>query len=287
MPSSSTFVSEIGFSSAPSTITDITDVYLPPRCDSNFALHYRGTQFHVHTTTLQHHSAYFRTLIDSLQPVTGVVREMTIVEGRKRRKISACEVVPSSSYETTTCRHSPLTHCVRLPDEVGIEGASVERFHLFLRHLYFSSTLLFPPFRPSEVILSSITDDTPTGTTFPSSPPTVALMTSYALCENNVKLVSTALLSLFHYFDCRPALERCEQIMIADSDEKKDKNAWYWLPITTRFGLKKAQQRCIEGIAKDEDITINGKYKERVVELCNSPDLMLKVMVESRKSHKK
>ena len=89
-------------------------VYLPPRQLSDFVIHYRNADFHVHQFVLHHHSAYFRTYLGALQPLVPVVR------GRKRK---SCHVDLSSSDERCgECSHSPLVRCIHLPDEFGIKS---------------------------------------------------------------------------------------------------------------------------------------------------------------------
>lgn len=113
--------------SPPSPLSSPTDsaaqpgpvsVYVLPQFPSNLILHYRNTQFHVHTFVLHHHSTYFRALFDGLEPHTGAVQEMEVVDDEgERRKVIACEVSPGSSYDASKCHHSPLVDCVHLPDK--------------------------------------------------------------------------------------------------------------------------------------------------------------------------
>jgi hypothetical protein len=187
MSSTPIFVSDLGTSAPPSAVVD---VHLPPQRLSDIILHYRDTQLHAHTFVLNHHSAYFRALLDGLQPHSAVVQEVEVMEGGKRRKITTTsEVSDDSSYDATKCHHSPLIHCVHLPDKVGIEEATVETFHLFLRSHYFASTFSFPPFWPKELIVSSVNDETPTCFTFPSSSPTLTAIDEYALKRGDGALI--------------------------------------------------------------------------------------------------
>ena len=226
-------------------------VYLPPRHLSDFVIHYRNADFHVHQFVLHHHSAYFRTYLDSLQPLVPVVR------GRKRK---SCSVDMSSLEERDDkCSHSPLVRCIDLPREFGIRSpftgyATQDTFLLFLQHLYFSSTLHCPPFQPKPELRASLTETTPTCTSFPLACVTAAEVEAYSYRRITERMmVNESLVSLFHYFDCQAALRRCVDVILGPCWSRTYRT-WelYWLPFATRYGMKKMEQRCLEGIVRNK-----------------------------------
>jgi hypothetical protein len=142
--------------------------------------------------------------------------------------------------------------------------------------------------------------------TFPRSFPSPRSLDQYA-DRHDADYHTTGLLSLFRYFDCQRALQRCEQVIIADcarvdrynddddylsgdSDEEEDEEekegdeerpshvfdeegkvrvldeefgyvmghdgtrAWEWMSITLRFGLKRAEEACIDLMGADVQI---------------------------------
>lgn len=203
---------------------------------------------------------------------------MEVVHSGERRKVSGCEVMPDTNYEAGKCHHSPLVHCVHLPDKLGIAEATVDTFHLFLRHLYFASTLRFPPITPDQRCRSAmIDDDTPICLTFPTSQPfdltTHLDMHNYVLSNHSLSGWSfDPLLSLFHYFDCRAALTRCEEVIMSDTVKPSMRNTdkmWFCLPVAIRFGLNEAEQWCVKMLVSDSSTRTHTveDYRSHVAQL--------------------
>ena len=242
-------------------------VRLSPSDDSNFVIHYRSTDFHVHSLVLRTHSTYFRTYLSALQPLKPVVT------GKKRK---TCSVDLSLADERRDkCDHSPLIRCITLPEKCGIAAASEAEFFLFLRHLYFSSTFHLPPWAPKAEIIAGLTDDTPVCLTFPIAPvdaDDVALHAEEVEVGCGSWYWHVALLSLFHYFDCQAALERSEAAIISRvrvADTKA--NAWHWLPIVSRFKLKRAEAACVAVIGEDSSVRLADRtYGARLTKLSHA-----------------
>jgi hypothetical protein len=251
-------------------------VRLPPARQSDFIIHYRSCDFHTHTFVLQHHSQYFRTYIDGLEPMVGEEKELLVVEGRKRRKVKA--FTRASKEPNCPHPHSPLTRCVDLPPQCGREATNEEELHLFLYHLYFSSTLHLPPFLPKEAIVASLTDDTPTCLEFPSNPTvTEAVVLGYAETDDGgYPSFCPTLLSLFDYFDCQQALKQCRTV-IASKVELKRNASWFWLPFAVEYGMKDIEDRCIERVGADERVDLKDDcYQDWLARL--DPSTMIRVV---------
>ena len=157
------------------------------------------------------------------------------------------------------CSHSPLIRCIELPQQCGVQIAEYNcceaTFHLFLRFLYFSSTLHSPPFLPKLEVVQSLTESHPTSFAFPPSL-TKEELEKYSRREvdNNCLMVCEPLLSLFNYFDCQAALKRCEAVILSPERARGSK-LWglWWLPIAERHTLKLVEQKCIEAaVAQDK-----------------------------------
>ena len=157
-----------------SLLTSSQQVYLPPARLSDFVIHFRDTDFHVHKLVLQHHSAYFRAIFDTFPPLSDVVIEDVSGRERKRQRNNENTVVEvgdpspiaasstvSPTSSSAACDHSELIHCVHLPDRVGRESCSEEEFLLFLPHLYFCDVLCCPPFYPPTEKLDGLSVATP------------------------------------------------------------------------------------------------------------------------------
>ena len=235
-------------------------IYLPPLVDSNLVIHYRQTDFHVHSLVLLTQSTYFRSYLSAQPPLKEVQVEEVGEEGKKRRRITTF-----TSLETCAkCGPSSITRCIDLPREFGIHPttdgfADETEFLLFLRHLYFASTHHLPPWVPKTALVSALTDDTPVCLTFPSTPVSDADITAYAHTEDSGSQWSEQLLSLFHNFDCQAALRRCDAVLasMARIDSVVGLlDAWDFLPVAARYGLQQAEAACLKRVGADSDIRL-------------------------------
>jgi hypothetical protein len=237
--------------------------HLPPLSLSDFVVHYRNADFHVHQFVLYHHSAYFRTYFQTLQPLAQVVT------GKKRKR---CTVDLSSSDEDSRkCSHLPLVRCIDVPDQCGIALPTIDArdvFLLFLQHLYFSSTLHCPPFVPKPELRAALTDSTRACIVFPTSPTTKEGLVEYnAPGSDGFLLWYPSLLSLFHYFDCQQAMKRCEAVIV-ERVSSGHLDAWFWLPLAVRYSLKEAEAKCIEVAVRDKRFRADdAAYKEELQHL--------------------
>ena len=228
---------------------------LPPLLASDFVIHYRDTDFHVHKFVLLHHAGYFRNHLSATAPAGKVEKDEVVGEGGKRRRVTTF----SSEEVSSECQHPAYVLCLHLPHDFG-DGRLVteDEFLLFLRHLYFASILRLPPFMPNPVLLASLSDDSPTSLTYPAD----RLIREPALWEYvsnedpNAQWYSAELLSLFHYFDCQQAMRRSEQVILRASLEDRDTchTAWFWLPLAVRYRMKAVEVACMEQIAGDEGV---------------------------------
>ena len=255
-------------------------VHLPPTRESNFVIHYQNTDYHSHTFVLQHHSVYFRNYFHALQPLremktTEVEEEVGVKDAEaggkgkaeatlhredfdqghpKRRRVDEEALRAFSASFTrersSKCQHSPLIPCIDLPDQCGVEEADEAEFLLFLRHLYFSSTFHLPPFDPKQSLVRCLTDETPVCLTFPTLEVKKESVGRYAKRNKTALFVDEGLLSLFHYFLCKSALKRCEEVVLADCGQDSYE-AWYWLPLAERFRLTKAAAFCLDLMRKE------------------------------------
>ena len=250
-------------------------VHLPPLRLSDFVIHYRSADFHVHTFVLYHHSAYFRTYLDAMQPL------IPMVTGKKRK---SCTVDLSSLEERDDkCSHSPLVRCIDLPDEFGIKSpvqgyASEDSFLLFLQHLYFSFTLHSPPFAPKPELRAALTETSPRCSTFPASLSTAAELIQCSECEADDEgplYFREPLLSLFHYFDCQAALKKCEAVILGPGREecKRSLWCWGWLPMAVRYGMKELEEQCLEDAVKDKELRIDDAEYKGMLEMLSRETL--------------
>ena len=240
-------------------VTPRQQVHLYPALASDFVIHYRDTDFHVHTFVLHHHSGYFRNHLSATAPAGKVEKEKVVGKGNKRRK-----VVTFSTTETSeVCQHHmAYIRCLHLPTKFGDTPASNEDFHFFLRHLYFASTLHLPPFIPNKVILDSLdslTDESPTCLEFP---PTASVQKDSVMARSLEVYTGKAteqlewgeaLLSLFHFFDCQQAMRRTQEVIIRGDMSTCDQ-AWYWLPGAVRHRMKEVEDACIKKLGRDNEM---------------------------------
>ena len=149
---------------------------LPSSSTSSFTLAARSFAFT--RFVLCHHSAYFRTYIQSLK------------DGQR-------------AYPAEECSgHTDITHCIRLPKKCGREEADGAAFRLFLCHLYFTQCYSLLPYQaPSTVDMTT------------QPPPSVTL--EFQKIEA-IQLTAiphsmyAQILSLCHYFNCAVVLLRAE-----------------------------------------------------------------------------
>ena len=235
----------------------------------------------MHTFVLLAHSTYFRTYLDTQDPLKEVQVQDVQVAGAKRRKVTAFTALEPC----IKCGPSSIIRCIDLPEEFGIPSTdedypTEEEFLLFLRHLYFASTLHLPPWVPKVELTTALTDDTPICLTFPSTPVFHTDIDAYTHMEGSGTQWSEELLSLFHYFDCQAALRRCGDIFVGLARlEGEDGlvHAWYLLPFVVRYGLKEAEAACLQRVGTDSDVRLTVPvYRELVATL--APATMAQVI---------
>ena len=73
-----------------------TLVTFPPSKHVDFVLHYGNTAFHVHKLVLHHHSAYFRTYLDTLPAPSRS-------KAKKRKKAFPAAASTRTSLTVSTC----------------------------------------------------------------------------------------------------------------------------------------------------------------------------------------
>jgi hypothetical protein len=213
------------------------DYHLFPSQPCDLVLHCRKASFFVHRSVLQRHSAYFSAACEALQPShhdpAPTNKDDTALSNKKRRKKRKTESTtttasPFSSHllssssapsnepsPSSACSHPSTIPCIHLPDQCGIDKASVEVFLSFLRHLYFPRHYRCPPLQPDQHVEEALDNTELTSSdSFPLSSPSSQSIDRYLLRHGAE--YHSGLLSLFHYFDCQPVLQRCEQVIIAD-----------------------------------------------------------------------
>ena len=244
----------------------------------------------MHRWVLHHRSEYFRAYFATLQPLVEAKVEEKGAGMAKRRRVTA---VISSDCESAVegggdrCNgHSPLTHCIDLPDQCGIAESNECDVLLFLQHLYFSSTLCLPPFEPlAELVASALTGS-----------PSLAFPSDVALCRPRLRHhavpeldgfhISEPLLSLFHYLDCRQALQRCEEVVLSDFSLYSPLTCRHLLPCCSVCGLKTAEARCIYAVAKDGAVRLDdAQYAERLQRVLRMAPQVLPRLVAAMSSH--
>ena len=283
-------------SSAPATSAR-KQLHFPPDSLSVFVIHHRSTDYHVHRWVLHHHSEYFRTYLATLQPLVEAKVEEKGAGKVKRRRVTAvvssdCEAAQESCGDRCS-GHSPLQHCIELPDQCGVAESSEVDMELFLQHLYFSSALHMPPYRPKAEVLSAAVTAAPS-LTFPSGaaflPATESSPAQYVwnhatntqvwrpameaaavpdAYTAESRAVATGicmpLLSLFHYFDCRQALKRCDEVVASQFTLYSLLTCWHLLTYCSVYGLKAAETKCIDAVAKDTAVKLDdAQYAERL-----------------------
>ena len=257
-------------------------IRLPPSSDSNFVVHYRRTDFHVHSLVLVTHSTFFRNYLSSQKTLNVSQAWEVLDKGQKRRKV----VGFASLAECRKCGPLSLTHCIELPEEFGLSPATEDELHRFFLHLYFASTLHLPPLTPKAEILAAISDDTPLCPTFPSTPVSFDEPSSYVLMSGVYVYWSEALLSLFHHFDCRAALSRCDAVIACRVRVRSEVGvncAWQWLSVASRYGLKETEAACIAQVRTDGNVRLrNPLYEWRLAHL--SPSTLRRV-IEALSTH--
>ena len=232
-------------------------VHLPPLLASDFVVHYRDTDFHVHKFVLHHHSGYFRNHLSVTAPVGKVEKDDVVREGGKRRRVTT-SIIDEVSWE---CRYLAYVLCIHLPHDFG-DGrpVGVADFLLFLRHctsLRLSSSSRSHPRTPSQdAILDSLSVDSPISLAVPTDS-----LISGAVIHEYFKddaaaprrsSCSEPLPSLFHYFDCQE-MQRSEQVIVRGS-LSYCMDAWYWLPLVVRYKMKAVEDACIEKLGRNKSV---------------------------------
>ena len=269
-----------------SAVSTSVDTQLPrlqrrlgPHRLSDFIIHYRNTDFHVHAFVLCEHSAYFRNYLDTQEPLLELKAEVVEEQGStKRRKVTAF----TSIDICFKCGPSSITRCIDLPEQCGVEPASEEQFLLFLQHLYYPAILHSPPFYPRQSILDSLTEDTSVSLAFPvgDGKASVAELSLYASTGEATReaLFWPQQLSLFHYFDCRQAMTRCEAIIQSVCELPQGTlRCLQWLQYAVQYGLHKVEAVCLNVIGSDPNLRLdNPKYSVFLRKL--SYETLLKVV---------
>ena len=208
-------------------------VQFPPAAVSDFVIHYRGTAFHVHKFVLIYHSYYFRAYIEQL------------VDGERSHSADECD------------EHLRIAHCNRLPDSCGKVEASVERFRLFLCHLYFARHYRCLPYETTSAIdlnaepRPAVTLDWPSFDSFEQLE-----QASTATFLDKRSKAYRSVLSLCHYFDCAALLSRAEDNMLlmvraytaatAARGTRGTLCPYQWsLEVADQFGLERVKTECI------------------------------------------
>ena len=290
-------------------------VYFPPRSLSDLVLHHHDVDFHVHKLVLYQHCDYFRAFVLTLQPAAASASASAAASGSASASAGgsgAAEQPASSSSSSSSlstfaaasspaartaakrarssepigslpaaapivigseCCHSPPVACVQLPDIIGVfPFTNPDHLQLFLEHLYFPCSHPFPPYEPRvRVDLSSIERDAALPL-FPT--PDAAAIRQYGSDDAGGLVISTALLSLIHYFHAERLWQQCIAVIRVQSTQPWQ--AWMWLSILARYGLKKEENRLIQAAALDQGVCDNEQYRQYAASF--SPSLMLRLM---------
>ena len=227
-------------------------VHLPPRIASDFVIHYRDTDFHVHKWVLLHQSTYFHNYIHITTPAGKIVKDVVVVEGGKQRRVTTV----SSEEVSSKCQHPAYVHCIHLTREFGGISVNEITFLLFLRHLYFATTFHLPPFLPHDGLVDSLSDDSPVCLDFPAGRH-INRAAVFAYVNQPAAACSLpyneALLSLFHYFLCRQAMQRSE-LVIVRGHLSNCEHAWFWLPIALHHKMKAVEDACVDMLGRDTEV---------------------------------
>ena len=238
-------------------------IHLSLHQPADVVLHYSDVDYHAHSHVLHHHSAFFRAHLDCIHQhdynhgLRGT--EGSGTRERRGRQVRLDASLPFTLLATPTCHHSSLLPCIRLPQRVGLMPTTAADFLRFLRHLYFASTLTLPPFSPSHHREASLTHSTPPSPTFPSTSPVNDDMWHYSADRTTTGAWDESLLSLFHYFGCTQALRRCEQVLLhAITTAGNAGAAWYWLPVSVRYGMNGVERVCLDMVGSDVSVVLDG-----------------------------
>ena len=171
-----------------------------------------------HHRPLAGFSEYFRSYLATLQPL---VEAKVEAEGAGRRKKQ--KVATAASFQATQvgagsrCSgHSPLQHCIDLPDQCGFFASGQSDMELFLQHLYFATTFHLPPTLPKAELIAAVTSLSSPSLVFPAPIPSPSSYAARSKVNIEVSLFSEPLLSFFHPFRCLQALRRCEEVVLHD-----------------------------------------------------------------------
>ena len=271
-------------------------VYFPPRSLSDLILHYRDVDFHVHKLVLHQECVYFRAIVTTLQPAAASAsasssgsasassRPATRAAAKRARSSESDSSPPAAAVPVVAsdCVHSPPVACLQLPDSIGVLPCTdADQLQLFLEHVYFPCSYPFPPCIPKvRVDLSTVERDAALPL-FPT--PDAAAIARYSLRgEKNGCLMNARLLSLIHYFHAERLWQQC--IAVIRAENTAPLQAWFWLSILARYGLKEEEDRLIQVAAEDRGVCDNKLYRKYAASF--SPSLMLRLMLAMREAKK-
>jgi hypothetical protein len=102
--------------------------------------------------------------------------------------------------------------------------------------------------------------------------------------DRDQQLWNPRLLSLFHYFDCQQALQRCEDVLLVDyHDEGPTLQTWTWLRKAVKYGLKRVETFCLHEIGRDDRVRLDDADYSAVLKQLTF-DTLLKVVEAYSKS---
>ena len=180
-------------------------------------------------------------------------------------------LLESTRASASTRLPSPACSC--LTASAWTPFSDADELQLFLEHVYFPCSYPYPPFVPDiRVDLSTIERDA----VLPLFPmPDAAAVAQYVRRDAQDKCqYSPGLLSLIHYFHAERLWQQSVAVITAKSRDPVD--AWYWLSILARYGLKEEEDRLIQAAALDQGVCDNKLCRRRTASL--PPFLMLRFM---------
>ena len=245
-------------------------VHFPPRLLSDFVIHYRGMNFHVHQLVLYLHSDYFRALLGNKGPGGGGGGGASGgggsdgSAGHKRQRTDAAPIASSSAPSSasalptapssnggggggSSCEqgHARSTQCVHLASlPSGERDSTIDELGLFLCHLYFPSHYRYPPYLPSV--------DIDLGPRAETASPMFAVAfpgvededfgAELRMHEDHVRpFLNESVLSLAAFFQCGLVVRQCEAVLIRECELVDwTMDCWQTLRLAQRYGLDKA-----------------------------------------------
>ena len=227
----------------------VDTVHFPPRQYADFVIDYADTAFYVHKFMLHHHSAYFRTYLETLSPPATSQHTTTASTKERKRKSSR------------SCNHSSIEHCVHLPQQTTLvdkKAVTAAHFRFFLCHLYFGTHYCYPPYLPEADI--DLDNPPPVSLSFT---PVLSLEWSHSgplrdTADGNILAMHESLLMPAHYLDCESLTQQSEAVLLkAEPHAAKHKStAWlcsrcvFRLQYADCYKLAKSKLMCIKIIAE-------------------------------------